>query len=54
MNIRSFGAQRLQPVSVQAHVCTADVKRPKAAGRNHNRMHVQKAFMEYPLLGRIG
>jgi hypothetical protein len=30
------------------------VKAPQAPGRNHNRMHVQKALMEYLLLGRIG
>ncbi len=40
-------------ISVQAHVA----KRREAASaacRNHNRMHVQKALMEYLLLGRIG
>ncbi|GAB2475373.1 hypothetical protein GCM10027082_28220 [Comamonas humi] len=47
------GAQRQQPVSVQAHIRAADVKQPQAAGRNHNRMHVQKALMEYLLLGRL-
>jgi hypothetical protein len=44
----------LQPVPVQAHIRAADVKRPGAAGRSQNRMHVQKAPMEYLLLGRIG
>jgi hypothetical protein len=42
------------PVSAQAHVRAADVKRPMAAGRSQNRMHVQKALMEYLVLGRIG
>ena len=32
----------------------ADVKRPMAACRCQNRMHVQKALMEYLVLGRIG
>jgi hypothetical protein len=39
--------------SVQAHIaqrCEGDL----APGRNQNRMHVQKALMEYLLLGRIG
>jgi hypothetical protein len=27
---------------------------PRSGGRNQNRMHVQKALMEYLLLGRIG
>ena len=40
-------------ISVQAHVAQRREAAP-AAGRNHNRMHVQKALMEYLLLGRIG
>ena len=39
MTIRNSGALRLQAVSVRS---------------NQNRMHVQKALMEYLLLGRIG
>ncbi len=31
----------------------SDVK-AQGAGRSQNRMHVQKALMEYLLLGRIG
>ncbi len=27
--------------------------KPRSGGRNHNRLHVQKALMEYLLLGRI-
>jgi hypothetical protein len=42
------------PVSAKAHVRMADVKRPMAACRRQNRMHVQKALMEYLVLGRIG
>jgi hypothetical protein len=45
--------QGLHPVSVQADFAQA---KSNAAGvcRNHNRMHVQKALMEFLLLGRIG
>ena len=45
--------QRRQSVSAQAHVRHADVKQPQAGGRDQNRMHVQKALMEYLLLGRV-
>ncbi len=45
--------KRQQPVSAQVFVCAADVKRPGAACRSQNRMHVQKALMEYLLLGRV-
>ena len=44
---------RQQPVAAQVHVRAADVKRPQAARRSHNSMHVQKALMEYLLLGRV-
>ncbi len=53
MIIRSSGAQRLQSVSVQAHIAQR-CEGAAAPGRNQNRMHVQKALMEYLLLGRIG
>jgi len=46
--------QRRHSVSAQAHVRAADVKQPQAAGRSQNRMHVQKALLEYLLLGRLG
>ncbi len=45
--------QRRYHVSVQAHVCNAHVKQPAAACRSQNRMHVQKALMEYFLLGKL-
>jgi hypothetical protein len=45
--------QRQQTAPVKAHVRNADVKQPRAAGRSQNRMHVQKALMEYLLLGRV-
>jgi len=51
--MRADGAQRRHAVSVQAHVREAHVKRPKVAGRNQNRMHAQKALMEFLLLGQL-
>ena len=53
MTCDTVARQRQQPVSAQAHVRNADVKRPGAACRSQNRMHVQKALMEYLLLGRV-
>lgn len=53
MTCNAVVRQRQQTVSVQAHVRNADVKQPQAAGRSQNRMHVQKALMEYLLLGRM-
>ncbi|GGH48714.1 hypothetical protein GCM10010975_00530 [Comamonas phosphati] len=49
---RSMPCCGLHPVSAQAHVRAADVKQLQAACRSQNRMHVQKALMEYLLLGR--
>ena len=43
----------LHAVSVQADFAAAK-SRAAGAGRSHNRMHVQKALMEFLLLGRIG
>lgn len=51
--MQADGAKRQQSVSAQAHVRAADVKRPQAARRSQNRMHVQKALMEYLVLGRV-
>ena len=45
--------QRQQTVSAKAHIRNGDLKRPKAACRSQNRMHVQKALMEYLLLGKV-
>lgn len=53
MKCKPVARQRQQPVSAQAHIRAADVKPPQAACRSHNRMHVQKALMEYLLLGQI-
>ncbi|MDP1647375.1 MAG: hypothetical protein Q8M01_04140 [Rubrivivax sp.] len=53
MTIRSCGPQGRHRVSVQAHIAQRCEGAP-APGRNQNRMHVQKALMEYLLLGRIG
>ena len=41
----------MQTVSVQAN-SRSDVK-PQRGGRSQNRLHVQKALMEYLLLGRV-
>jgi hypothetical protein len=43
----------LHSISVQAHIAQRCEGAP-APGRNQKRMHVQKALMEYLLLGRIG
>lgn len=40
-----------QAISLEAHVSEANVK-ARSAGRRQNRLHVQKALMEYLLLGR--
>ena len=53
MKCNAVARQRRQTISAQAHVRHADVKQPQAAGRSQNRMHVQKALMEYLLLGRV-
>ncbi len=53
MKCSAVARQRQQPVSAKAHVRAADVKWPQAACRSHNRMHVQKALMEYLLLGKL-
>ena len=53
MKCKLVARQRQHPVSAQALIRTADVKWPKAACRSQNRMPVQKALMEYLLLGRV-
>ena len=53
MKCDAVARQRQQPVSAQAHVRNADVKQPQAACRSQNRLHAQKALMEYLLLGRV-
>jgi hypothetical protein len=53
MNIRFSAPQARQPISVQAHIAQRCEGAP-APGRSQNRLHVQKALMEYLLLGRIG
>jgi hypothetical protein len=40
-----------QAISLEAHVSAANVK-ARRAGRKQNRLHVQKALMEYLPLGR--
>jgi hypothetical protein len=53
MKCNAVARQRQQTVGVQAHVRNADVKQSQAAGRSQNRMHMQKALMEYLLLGPV-
>ena len=53
MKCSAVARQRQQPVWAQAHVRNADVKRPQAAGRSQNTPHLQKALMEYLLLGPV-
>ncbi len=53
MKCNAVARQRQQTVSAPAHVRHADVKQPQAAGRSQNALHVQKALMEYLLLGRV-
>ncbi len=53
MKCNAVARQRQHPVSAQAHGRNTDVKQPQAAGRSQNRMHVQKALMEYLLLGQV-
>jgi hypothetical protein len=45
MNMRGLSA-----ISVEANFAQAKLS---ASGRNQNRMHVQKALMEYLLLGHV-
>jgi len=42
----------MQPVSAETNIRAANVK-PRSSGRSQNRLHVQKALMEYLLLGKI-
>ncbi|MGZ8256816.1 MAG: hypothetical protein ACXWTX_03495 [Gallionella sp.] len=43
---------QMQPVSVNANIRVANVK-PRSGGGSQNRLHVQKALMEYLLLGKL-
>ncbi len=43
----------VQSISAQANFRKAEVKLAHASGRSQNRLHTQKALMEYLLLGRI-
>jgi len=42
----------MQTISAQTNIRTADVKRDPR-GRSQNRLHAQKALMEYLLLGKV-
>jgi hypothetical protein len=43
---------QMQPVSADANIRAANVK-PQRGGGSQNCLHVQKALMEYLLLGEI-
>jgi hypothetical protein len=43
----------VEPISAQANFCDAEVKLAQASGRCQNRLHTQKALMEYLLLGKV-
>ena len=53
MKCSAVAYQRQHTVSAQAHVRAADVKRPQAVCQSQKTPHVQKALMEYLLLGRV-
>ncbi len=42
----------MHTISVETNIRAANVKRDQR-GRNQNRLHVQKALMEYLLLGKV-
>jgi len=42
----------VQAISVQANFCAAKVK-ARSAGRSQNRLHIQKALLEFLLLGEV-
>ncbi len=42
----------MQTISAKTNIRAANVK-PRSGGRSQNRLHVQKALMEYLLLGKI-
>ncbi len=43
----------MQTISAKTNIRAANVKR-EPRGRSQNRLHVQKALMEYLLLGKVG
>jgi len=43
---------QMQSVSATANMSAANVK-PRSGGESQNRLHVQKALMEYLLLGKV-
>jgi hypothetical protein len=42
----------MQTISAETYIRVANVK-PRSGGRSQNRLHVQKALMEYLLLGKV-
>ncbi|CUA97408.1 hypothetical protein Ga0061062_10660 [Comamonas thiooxydans] len=51
-SVHATARQSQHAIRAQAHTRFAGVKRQHAACQSQNRMHVQKALMEYLLLGR--
>lgn len=45
-------ARSMQTISVETNIRAANVK-PRSGGRSQNRLHIQKALMEYLLPGEI-
>jgi hypothetical protein len=45
-------ARSMQMISAETNIRVANVK-PHSGGRSQNRLHVQKALMEYLLLGKV-
>ncbi|TNC98465.1 MAG: hypothetical protein FD121_614 [Gallionellaceae bacterium] len=43
---------QVQTISAETNIRVANVK-PRSGGRSQNRLHVQKALMEYLLLGKV-
>ena len=52
-SVHATARQSKHAVRAQAHTRLAGVKRQHAACHSQNLMHVQKALMEYLLLGRV-
>jgi hypothetical protein len=46
-------SSRVEPISVEANSANAPVRQVKRSGRSQNRMHTQKALLEYLLLGKV-
>ena len=43
----------VQAISAQANLTAREGGQVKRSGRSHNRLHTQKALLEYLVLGRV-